>query len=535
MTGSNQELSAWIGADGSFLFPEVPPGTYAIRPQPFNEPFTVSLPEGKVIADPPTIVVGETDVSDVVVALYGRLAVRVVVDQGGPAPAFTMTFTENNGPPIQAFPSTAGLYEVTLPPTSYQVAVSDLAEGYSLKSVINGSVDLLRAPLVMNSASNLIVVTLGVSNPPPWVNVSGRLSGLERGDNGETLISLYSEKAGLEYKSILRRDGAFEFQRVVPGIYGVWIEPEPAGIPAIKITVPRRDLRVEITLPPRVPVSGKVAVDHGGTLPTSPVALTEIGRPPASGPVEIVPYRRNLPLEPDGSFSTVLPVGEYRAEPPRGGPFTARGFVDETSGKALADSITVTGSKSKDISIALSVATFPVKGRVRSTDSRLIEGLNAVLEGTGLIDAQNAPLNADGTVEFPNVPPGAYVIRINEGLPADFSVDGNGNQTLDFMMLRGKAIFPAGAPIPQLALTFLPNPSAQSRSLFAHPTIRADGSFEIVLPSADYRVAVAGYFANYALKMYRNGKAAERQDDLMFTISAQDDIELEATFLEPKP
>lgn len=81
------------------------------------------------------------DVSPLQVAVTGR----VTVDEGGPYPRPTISFTRS-GQEIRTTVVRGGSFEVRLSPGEYAVAVSALPPNYVLKSLRHSAVDLLQSP-----------------------------------------------------------------------------------------------------------------------------------------------------------------------------------------------------------------------------------------------------------------------------------------------------------------------------------------------------------------------------------------------------
>src|SRR5262249_21395652 len=108
----------------------------------------------------------------------------VVVDGGGIRPRFTLSFSAFRGgtQPSSTVTLADGTLRAVLREGEYQLAWSSLPSGYLVKSITSGSLDLLKNSLRITRGTPVppIVLTLGVDSPPPWVKVSGRVTGLSR-------------------------------------------------------------------------------------------------------------------------------------------------------------------------------------------------------------------------------------------------------------------------------------------------------------------------------------------------------------------
>jgi TonB family protein len=150
MTGTSgtlvlDNLSTIVNDDGSFEFPKVLPGNYAVR---------LTSP---VLPVPPTsLVVGNKDLSGVEIAFPAMKEItgRVTIEGLGQiTPRLTFTLPDPSG----AIPATAvgqpdGTFRLTLPDGERRLTLS--VPGYSVKALSYGSVDLLREPLIKISSTD---------------------------------------------------------------------------------------------------------------------------------------------------------------------------------------------------------------------------------------------------------------------------------------------------------------------------------------------------------------------------------------------
>jgi hypothetical protein len=349
------------------------------------------------------------------------------------------------------------------------------------------------------------------------------------------MFGISSKTLGLEFRAPVQKDGSFEFLRVPMGTYKARFDPEPVGINPITVVVGKSDLTgMEISLPDRVPVSGKVLIDdyapfsgHTAPLPALRIWLIGTDIQPAADGVEVLPATRDLALNGDGSFATVLPTGEYRVTVEGVvAPHTVRRVTDGKT-DLLAEPLRVTDGGTKDLSVAISLSTFAVKGRVSYRGRNIPDGVQVSISRMGQAIA-HAPVAADGTFGFPGIPPGPYSVRVEPaGMPIPVDVSAKDVSGLEFSLLKGRAIFPAGAAPPHPVLSFSNDSGANA---YIQPVIRSDGTFEFALPLGEFRAWIAGNLTQYVLALVRDGKseAAETVGEVRF--SSRDDVELKVIF-----
>jgi hypothetical protein len=113
-----------------------------------------------------------------------------------------------------------GKFRATVDPLTGQFPT-----GYFLKSIMAGSTNLLTEPLEV-TASGLpsIAITLGVSSPPPWLDVKGRIARIDnaKAPIREIVIEPFSDFFQLPKRTAsVSPDGSFELPAVMVGSYKV--------------------------------------------------------------------------------------------------------------------------------------------------------------------------------------------------------------------------------------------------------------------------------------------------------------------------
>jgi formylglycine-generating enzyme required for sulfatase activity len=237
--------------DGTFEFRDLSPGDYELLVQQTvpNAPQTsirVTLVDkditGIELGTPPAIV-----------------AVTVDVEQGGPQPRFQLVFTDTaaGNPRTSSYPIPSAA-PINVLPGTYRVAVTGLPSGFSAKAIRAGSTDLLPGGTLTAASKDSVALTisLGVSVPPPWVKVSGKVSGKDGAKAGVTTVEISGQTLAAPLTAAVRDDGSFEFSMVPEGTYR--IRPSPAaGYFPRTLAVGRADVRnVEVSPPSTKDLAG---------------------------------------------------------------------------------------------------------------------------------------------------------------------------------------------------------------------------------------------------------------------------------------
>jgi formylglycine-generating enzyme required for sulfatase activity len=229
---------AGVAPDGSFELSNVWPGTYQLFVLPRNN-----------ASAPVQIVLEDKDIAGLRLALPPApisVTGTVRLAEGGPPPPFQLRFTNSvptfnargglvQGPVVRNNPD----FTVQLGPGDWTITAENLPAGYSLKSISDGSTDLLRQPLkLVPGHSPQIVVTLDART----VRVSGRIAARDAatpypdvlrmkrlmfplalaGARGARGGSINAAIVGEETLNVpVGPNGEFEFAKVVPGAYAV--------------------------------------------------------------------------------------------------------------------------------------------------------------------------------------------------------------------------------------------------------------------------------------------------------------------------
>jgi TonB family protein len=215
----------------------------------------------------------------------------------GGVPSPVVTFTTN------------GTFRTTLQESDYQIGWSGLPVGYHIKSIKAGNADLLTGPLKLSGSSfPNIEVLLGVDEKPPWVKVSGRISGLSGVPSTNALRIGLSGSVSIDPLDVaVNPDGSFQFERVLPGLYTAVLNPR-LPIPALPVIVPNQDVaNLTITVPPLKEVPGAVTNQGPNSLPPS-ISLAWNETPGGTSANVSV----SAPVKADGTFNVLIPLGDRR-------------------------------------------------------------------------------------------------------------------------------------------------------------------------------------------------------------------------------
>lgn len=409
-----------IAASGTFEFANIRPGRYQIVVGP------------RVTMAPVTVVVADKDLTDVrvVVPLSKDVTGNVTVDGAGPHPRFQVIFNRvdiTGTNPITIIGTAT--FNVALPMGQYKVTTNGLPAGYSVKSIMLGNVDALNQPITVAVAAAaaaipVLSVALGVSSPPPWVKVSGRVTGGTAANVsmvGPALLETLNTPVGA--------DGAFEFPMVLPGTYTVRTVPPIVLAPPTPVTVGSTNVtNVELSIPATKAVTGKITVRGNVPIPRLTFSLRPIGASATAAPgnlsvvngvVVSTPVGSvSVPANPgvDGEFKVTLPDGDRQiailpASIPAG--YKVESFAYGAT-DLLKNPLHIALSDTSEMAIAVDAAQVKlhnISGKV--TGLLTTEGVRVVLQGGNLGTGEESPVAPDGSFAFAGILPGNYSARIS--------------------------------------------------------------------------------------------------------------------------
>jgi len=406
LLGANGTYLAQLAADGSFQFPRVPAGTYQFG----GGPAVATVPME------PLMIAVEKDLTDLRlvvprVSTVGVPRVLTNVEGGGPRPRYQVTFLRVGAPAgTIPFSVTAGGGPITINMNAgdYRVAAVGLPMGYTVKSVTAGSTSLLEQPLKLAVGDMpTVTVLLGVSSPPPWVKVSGRVTG-----SRATELALISPTIAADTQFIQPRpDGTFEFTTVLPGNYNLEANT-PIGVTSTPITVVfGKDLtNVEIKTPLARNVPGRVIINDTAK-PRVGFGILPANRPPNAPPPRA---QYTAPTAVDGTFRLLLPEGENRLvfDPNLVPPGFALKSATYGSLDILANPIKIAVTDTSELTLTFDsagIAPVSVSGRINGLKGAPNRRIVLIANATNAEMA--TPVNPDGTFTFPRVFPGQYQAR----------------------------------------------------------------------------------------------------------------------------
>jgi len=504
-----------IGAGGKFEFENVRPGNYQLVVGP------------RITMSPLAFTVTDKDITDLraVVPLSNDITGTVIVDGNGLRPRFTLTFNrvDATANPVNAIVTNG--FTVTLPQGQYRITTSGLPGGYNLKSITMGGADVLSQPVnFVPGASQPLAITLGVSSPPPWVQVRGRVTG-----GNATMVTLAGNAVGETLSAAVSPDRTFVFPMVLPGTYTARTLPALPAVPAIPVTIGSTNVAdLEVAIPATKEVSGKVTMK--GTLPVPPrltLILAPVGASQTSAAISTsqgvllttVPGSVNVPLTvgSDGSFKVTLSEGERQLSLVPSSVPAGVAIESFTYGSTdvLKGPVRIAANDTSEIAItfdATGVAPRNVSGFVRNLLTT--QGVRVVLQGGGLGTGVESPVAPDGSFSFKDIPPGSYTARLSlSGLVVTTPLRVDNRDVTDLIISHPRRFAVAAhvvvdgdtgaAPTPPVTLEARHTSGQVVTS--AVISTSSGGPMQMQLSDGDHKISATSIPTGYALKSLRYG------------------------------
>jgi hypothetical protein len=500
LRGNTSTSSVDVGEGGAFEFPNVRPGNYQILVGP------------RVTMDPVAVSVTDKDVSGLRIIVPDVVVVRgsVAVDGEGPRPRFQLIFSRIDAPSTVAptVLTVASSFNTPLHSGQYRISASDLPRGYSIKSIMLGTTDVLAQPLkVASGDSESLAILLGVSSPPPWVKVSGRVNA----NTGATPtnVTMSSAAAGDVLTAAVQPDGSFEFSRVLPGAYTALASTGNEVSSPVSVNVASADVtNVAIRMPRPKEVRGRIVVQ--GNLPMPRVVFSIAPTGVTGAAVRTI----NLPANPqqDGSFSISLPEGERQITIVTGSLPRGYSLASFTYGATdlLKDPLRVELTDNAELRVtfnAAGVTRVNVSGRV--TGLLTTTGVRVVLMSQ-VLPSIESPVGADGSFSFTGVIAGNYTARLSlSGLSNGTGVTVRNQDVKDLVINYPRDFVVAGHIIVEGGATTAPPDVMLEAKSAAGITRRSDtinnGVIIFNLKDGEYSIAPRSIPAGYQLKSIMYG------------------------------
>jgi hypothetical protein len=284
-----------IGPDGTFEFSRVSPGPYNLR-LPLDA-FSVGMPLRV-----------EDRMTGIEVRLpAGSINANIVMEDASAAPRVSLSFSDIKQNRVMEVVAQRS-FVFLVGEGEFRVTPRRVPNGYRVKSLTAGGVDLLSNSLRLSSAQPVASITLTLQTAPA-VPFAGRAVS-QRGASQPIRSIRMMESAEDEepFKGTIQPDGSFAFDKIAPGDYTAMVLVEGSQEFKVKITVPpegRRD--ADIVIPEVRQLSAKLGVE--GNVPASARPVVTLRFIEVAGDV--------VPLVLDGSAGEApvklnLREGQYR-------------------------------------------------------------------------------------------------------------------------------------------------------------------------------------------------------------------------------
>jgi formylglycine-generating enzyme required for sulfatase activity len=244
--------------DGTFEFRDLRPGDYELSVQQLG-------PGGASLPTPVRITLVDRDITGLELGIPPALvSIAVDVEQSGPQPRFQILFIDNGTATQNPTSARTSSYTIApgvpinLLPGTYRVTLLGLPDGFFTKSIRIGATDLLAGGFFTAASKDSLrlVVSLGVSSPPPWVKVRGKVTGSGGAKAPVTAIEISGQSLTGPLTATVLADGSFEFPTVPAGTYRARPSPSAGYFPRT-VVVGRSDVTdMEISPPTTKDLAG---------------------------------------------------------------------------------------------------------------------------------------------------------------------------------------------------------------------------------------------------------------------------------------
>jgi hypothetical protein len=258
MLDAASQQPAMISPDGTFEFTRVQPGQYTLRLS--SDAFSAAMPvtvEGRVTGlefRPPPVAVNGS----------------VVMEGAGDAPNVFVSFVDTRQK-LSVEVATQRSFVFFLPEGEYRVTAKRVPQGYGVKSLSAGDVDLGSRSLKLSSAEPVVAVTLTLK-AAPLVAFTGRAVSQRGVLQPLRSIRMEGGEGVQPLQGTIQPDGSFAFDKVAPGEYTAAIVGAGLDEFKVKVSVPpegRRD--AQIVIPEIRQLSAKLGIETNVPAAARPV------------------------------------------------------------------------------------------------------------------------------------------------------------------------------------------------------------------------------------------------------------------------
>jgi hypothetical protein len=293
MLAGAASLEAPISADGAFEFNRVQPGQYTLRLS--SDAFSAAIPvvvDGQVTGiefRPPAV----------------SISGSAVMEDASDAPSVSVAFMDVKQ--TRAVEVAARQFSFFIPEGEFRVTAKRVPNGYQVKSLTAGGVDLLSNNLKLSSAEPVVAIALTLKAAPA-VAFTGRAVSLRGVLQPVRNIRMQRPDGAEPLQGTTQPDGSFVFDKIAPGEYTAAIIGAGSEELKVKVSVPPEGQRdAEIVIPDLRQLSVKLGIEPN--VPPAARALVTLRFVEANGDT--------VPLVLDGSsggtpLKLSLREGQYR-------------------------------------------------------------------------------------------------------------------------------------------------------------------------------------------------------------------------------